>query len=118
MKSLLFVLSLFSFPVFADGTNYWSQNKPMNLPSGVATTSCDFYNKLDQTAEQTALMNEIYKRWLKGWVGSFAMYSDWAVRDIEENEYLGFIKTYCGKFPNNTLGMAAHTFTYRVKVKA
>jgi len=38
----------------------------MNLPSGVATTSCDFYNKLDQTAEQTALMNEIYKRWLKG----------------------------------------------------
>jgi hypothetical protein len=42
----------------------------MNLPSGVATTSCDFYNKLDQTAEQTALMNEIYKRWLKGWVGS------------------------------------------------
>jgi len=118
LKSLLFVLSLFSFSVFADGTNYWSQNKPVNLPSGVATTSCDFYNKLDQTAEQTVLMNEIYKRWLKGWVGSFAMYSDWAVRDIEENEYLGFIKTYCDKFPNNTLGMAAHTFTYRVKVKA
>lgn len=96
-------------------TDYWSDNKTMNLPLGVATTSCDFYNKLDQADEHTALMNEIYKRWLKGWVSSFAMYSDWGIRDIAESEYLIFLQEYCGKFPSNTIGMAAHTFTFRVK---
>jgi hypothetical protein len=106
---------LASSSVLADGSDYWSQNKTMNLPSGVATTSCTFYNNLDQAAEQTVLMNEIYKRWLKGWVSSFAMYSDWDIRDIKESEYLEFIQMYCDKFPSNTLGMAAHTFTYRVK---
>lgn len=115
MKTILFVIILLSFPVMADGTDYWTQNKSMNLPSGVATTSCGFYNKLDQTAEQTVLMNEIYKRWLKGWVSSFSMYSDWGIRDIKENEYLEFIQMYCSKFPKNTIGMAAHTFTFRVK---
>ena len=87
----------------------------MTMPSGVATTACSFYNNLEQSNDQTALMNEMYKRWLKGWVSSFAMYSDWNVREIEESEYLEFIRTYCGKFPQNTIGMAAHTFTYRVK---
>lgn len=118
MKLFFLVIILLSLPTVADGTDYWSQNKSMNLPSGVATTSCDFYNKLDQTSDKAELMNEIYKRWLKGWVSSFAMYSDWGIRDIEENEYLEFIKNYCGKFPHSTLGMAAHTFTFRVKNKA
>lgn len=115
MRSLILIISLLSSISYADGTDYWSNNKTMNMPSGVATTSCGFYNELDQSAEQTVLINEIYKRWLKGWVSSFAMYSDWGIRDIEESEYLAFIQTYCSKFPNNTIGMAAHTFTYRIK---
>ena len=115
MRLIIFAAILLSSSVFAGGTNYWSENKTMNMPLGVATTACSFYNDLDQTAEQTVLMNAMYERWLKGWVSSFAMYSDWNIRDIEETEYLEFIQTYCGKFPQNTIGMAAHTFTYRVK---
>lgn len=99
----------------AEKSDYWSSNKTMNLPKGVATTACSFYNNLDQTSNKTALMNEIYTRWIKGWVSSFAMYSDWGIRDIKETEYLEFLQQYCKKFPNNTIGMAAHTFTYRVK---
>lgn len=115
MRFTIFLLLLTSSFSYAEGTDYWSKNKTMNIPSGVATTACSFFNGLDQNSEQTALMNEIYKRWLKGWISAFAMYSDWDVRDIEETEYLEFIQTYCAKFPNNTIGMAAHTFTYRVK---
>ena len=115
MKSIPVVLMFLSSPILAEGTDYWSKDKTMNMPSGVATTGCSFYNNLDQSDDQTVLMNEIYKRWLKGWVSSFAMYSDWNIRKIEESEYLEFIKTYCDEFPQNTIGMAAHTFTYRVK---
>ena len=115
MKSLIVLLFLLPSLVFAEGSDYWSKNKTMNMPSGVATTACSFYNGLDQNSNETQLMNEIYKRWLKGWVSSFAMYSDWDVRDIADSEYLEFIQAYCTKLPNNTIGMAAHTFTYRVK---
>ena len=34
---------------------------------------------------------------------------------IDDSEYIKFLKDYCNKFPNNTLAMAAHTFTFRVK---
>ena len=115
MRLTVAVLMFLSSSVLASGTDYWSKNKTMNMPSGVATTACSFYINLDPSDDQTALMNEIYKRWLKGWVSSFSMYSDWDVRKIEESEYLEFIQTYCSKFPQNTIGMAAHTFTYRVK---
>ena len=115
MRTLLLLLCLASFFSHAEGTDYWSKNKTMNMPHGVATTACSFYNNLDKSSEQTVLMNEIYKRWLKGWVGGFVIYSDWDVRDIEESEYLEFLITYCEEFPNNTLAMAAHTFTYRIK---
>jgi len=115
MKSLLLFLALLPCVVFAEKSDYWSNNKTMNLPKGVATTACSFYNNLDQNTDKTALMNEIYTRWIKGWVSSFAMYSDWGIRDIKETEYLEFLQLYCKKFPNNTIGMAAHTFTYRVK---
>ena len=115
MKFIYVVLFLLPSLVFAEGSDYWSKNKTMNLPSGVATTSCSFFNRLDKTAEETVLMHEIYKRWLKGWVSSFAMYSDWDIRDIEDAEYLDFIEIYCVEFPRNTIGMAAHTFTFRVK---
>lgn len=115
MKSLLMILILLPSLVFAEKSDYWSNTKNMNLPKGVATTACSFYNSLDQSADTTVFMNEIYTRWIKGWVSSFAMYSDWGIRDIKEAEYLEFLQLYCKKFPNNTIGMAAHTFTYRVK---
>lgn len=116
MRFLVFLLLRQSASIsYAEGTDYWSKNKTMNMPSGVSSTACSFYNGLDQNAEQTVIMNEVYKRWLKGWVSAFAMYSDWNVRDIQEAEYLEFIQSYCEKFPNNTIGMAAHAFTYRVK---
>ena len=115
MRLFFILIAVFSSQIQAEGTDYWSKDKKMNIPSGVATTECNFYNKLDQTADETALIKEIYRRWLKGWVSSFAMYSDWGIRKIDETEYLEFIQTYCAKFPNNTLGMAAHTFTFRVK---
>jgi len=115
MKSLFLILVLLPCLAFAEKSDYWSNNKTMNLPKGVATTACSFYNNLDQGDDQTALMNEIYTRWMKGWVSSFAMYSDWGIRDIKKTEYLEFLQLYCNKFPNNTIGMAAHTFTYRVK---
>ena len=115
MKLLFVILALLPSLVLAENSDYWSNNKTMNLPKGVATTACSFYNGLDQNTDQTALMNEIYTRWLKGWVSSFAMYSDWGIRDIKETEYLVFIQAYCKEFPNNTIGMAAHTFTYKVK---
>jgi len=115
MKSLLAILILLPSLALAEKSDYWSSNKTMNLPKGVATTSCGFYNGLDQNTDKTALMNEIYTRWLKGWVSAFAMYSDWGIRDIKENEYLEFLQIYCKEFPNNTIGMAAHTFTYKVK---
>ena len=112
---LLSLLSLVSGLALAEGSDYWSKNKTMNMPFGVATTACSFYNGLDQNADETLFVNEIYKHWLKGWVSSFAMYSDWDVRDIDDSEYLTFIQTYCSEFPNYTIGMAAHTFTYRIK---
>lgn len=115
MKCIFAILFLVPGLVFAQGSDYWSKNKTMNLPHGVATTACSFFNGLDPKADETALMHEIYKRWLKGWVSSFAMYSDWGVRNIEDREYLEFLTAYCTEFPNNTLAMAAHTFTYRVK---
>lgn len=43
------------------------------------------------------------------------MYVDWDIRKIETDEYLNWFKSYCSEFPRNTLGMAAHTFTFRVK---
>ena len=115
MKQIIFAMLFFSSFALAQGSDYWSTNKTMNMPSGVATTSCNYYNGLDQNTEETKLANEIYKRWLKGWVSSFVMYSDWDVRNIEEAEYLSFLQEYCSGFPSNTIGMAAHTFTYRVK---
>jgi len=115
MKSIFLILVLLPCLASAEKSDYWSNNKTMNLPKGVATTACSFYNNLDQNTDKTALMNEIYTRWMKGWVSSFAMYSDWGIRDIKETEYLEFLQLYCNKFPNNTIGMAAHTFTYRVK---
>lgn len=115
MRLTVVILMFLSSSVFANGTDYWSKNKTMNMPSGVATTSCSFYNNLDPSDDQAVLMSEIYKQWLKGWISSFAMYSDWGVRKIEDSEYIEFIQAYCRKFPQNTIGMAAHTFTYRVK---
>lgn len=115
LKLLVFFIFLSSSLSYASGSDFWSKNKAMNMPSGVATTACSFYNSLDQSSEKTVFANEIYKRWLRGWVSAFAMYSDWEVRDIEDNEYLQFIQIYCAKHPNNTIGMAAHAFTYRVK---
>jgi len=88
MRLTVVVLIFLSSSVMANGTDYWSKNKIMNMPSGVAATACSFYNNLDPSDDQTTLMNERYKRWLKGWVSSFAMYSDWNVRKIEESEYL------------------------------
>jgi len=115
MRTLFLILVLLPSFSSAERSDYWANNKNMNLPKGIATTACSFYNGLDQSIDETALMNEIYTRWLKGWVSSFAMYSDWGIRDIGETEYLEFIQLYCNKFPRNTIGMAAHTFTYRVK---
>jgi len=115
MKYIILIIVFLSPLALAQGSDYWSTNKTMNMPSGVATTSCSHYSGLDQNADETKLANEIYKRWLKGWVSSFAMYSNWNVRDIEETEYLSFLQEYCSNFPLNTIGMAAHTFTYRVK---
>lgn len=115
MKLLIIIFALFPCLVTAGNSDYWSNNKTMNLPKGVATTACSFYNGLDQNKDETVLMNEIYTRWIKGWVSSFAMYSDWGIRNIKEPEYLEFLQAYCKKFPNNTIAMAAHTFTYRVK---
>lgn len=115
MRFLIILMSLAIAVTCMAGTDYWSKNKTMNMPTGVATTSCSFYNRLDQTTDKTAVMNEFYKRWLKGWVSAFVMYSDWDVRDIDDSEYINFIKEYCARFPNNTIGMAAHTFTYRIK---
>ena len=115
MRLTLLLLSFLSTAVFANQTDYWSKDKEMDMPSGIATTACSFYNSLDPSDNQTALMNELYKRWLKGWVSSFIMYSDWDIRKIEDTEYIGFIRSYCSKFPQNTIGMAAHTFTYKVK---
>jgi len=100
---------------FAGSPDYWTKNKTMNLPKGVATTSCSYYNTLDQNSDEIRLVNEIYKRWMKGWVSSFAMYSDWDIREIDDSEYITFLQIYCGEFPQNTIAMAAHTFTYRVK---
>jgi hypothetical protein len=115
MKFLFVILVLFPNLLLAEKSDYWSTNKTMNLPKGVATTACHFYNDLDQNTDQTQIMNELYSRWLRGWVSSFAMYSDWGIRDINETEYLVFIQGYCKEFPNNTIGMAAHLFTYKVK---
>ncbi|WP_444995698.1 hypothetical protein [Aliikangiella sp. IMCC44359] len=115
MKYIVLILVLLPNLALAEKSDYWSTNKTMNLPKGVATTACSFYNNLDQSSDQTKLMNEIYSRWLRGWVSSFAMYSDWDIRDIEETEYLQFIQSYCKEFPNNIIGMAAHAFTFKVK---
>ncbi len=107
---------LFSSQLCLAGTpDYWTKNKTMNLPKGIATTSCSYYNSLDLTSDEAELLNELYKRWMKGWVGGFAMYSDWDIRKIDDSEYINFLKTYCQKFPKNTIAMAAHTFTFRVK---
>tara|TARA_R110002072_G_scaffold147274_2_gene294516 strand:+ start:1505 stop:1894 length:390 start_codon:yes stop_codon:yes gene_type:complete len=103
---------------FADNSDYWTKNKTMNLPKGVATTTCSYFNELNISNKNIDIINELYKRWMKGWVSGFAMYSDWDVRDIEDNEYIDFLKTYCIKFPQNNLSRAAHTFTYRIKKSA
>jgi hypothetical protein len=115
MRYILLALLLITSYSYAEGSDYWSKNKTMNLPSGAATTACWFYNDLDQSTEKAMIMNEMYKRWLKGWVSGFAMYTDWNIRDIEDGEYIAFIQAYCAEFPKNTLGMAAHAFTHRVK---
>ena len=47
---------------FAGSPDYWTKNKTMNLPKGVATTSCSYYNTLDQNSDEIRLVNEIYKR--------------------------------------------------------
>lgn len=112
--SLLFIL--FSpLPSLAENTDYWSKNKTMNMPVGLGTTPCYYYNGLDENEDQMAIINEMYKQWMIGWVSSFAMYGDWQLRNIGDNEYIEFLIEYCSKFPQNTVGMAAHTFTYRVK---
>ena len=100
---------------FAEGSDYWSKNKDINFPIGIGTTACSFYNNLDQASEQTKVLNEFYSRWMDGWVSSFAVYSDWNIRNIEKTEYITFLKQYCKEFPDLTIARAAHTFTYRVK---
>ena len=113
-KVILLALLLPAF-AFGEGSDYWSKDKDINLPVGIGTTACSFYNDLDQSSEQTQVMNEFYSRWMDGWVSSFAMYSDWNIRNIEKTEYITFLKNYCKEFPQFTIARAAHTFTYRVK---
>lgn len=68
MKSIIYLLLLLPCLSYANGIDYWSKNKPTTFRKGIATTSCSFYNQLDQSSEQTHLINELYKRWLDGWL--------------------------------------------------
>uniref|UniRef100_A0A2A4YUL2 Uncharacterized protein n=1 Tax=OCS116 cluster bacterium TaxID=2030921 RepID=A0A2A4YUL2_9PROT len=122
--SILFVKNLFAIIMFliglsgacfADSTDYWSKNKTMKFPGEVATTSCVYFNEINVTSPDKVLINEFYVRWLEGWVSGFVMYADWDIRTIERQEYIEWFKVYCSKFPENSLGMAAHAFAFRVK---
>jgi hypothetical protein len=116
MKILLLLTLLIPNYSFADGSDYWSKDKNINLPSGIGTTTCGFYNNLDKSDETTEALNELFRTWMTGWVSSFATYSDWNIRNIEESEYIEFLQEYCKAFPQYTISRAAHTFTYRVKI--
>jgi hypothetical protein len=115
MKNVFFLLLLFPCVCFAAGADHWSAHKNTNAHKGVGTTSCEFYNQIDQKNKSARVMNDLYKQWMDGWVSSFAMYSNWEVRDIDDAEYLVFLKNHCEKFPKSTIGMAAHAFAFSVK---
>lgn len=110
-----FFLVSFTSLCAANNTDYWSINKTMKFPGEVAITSCKYFNKTNATSTDKNLINEFYVRWLEGWVSGFVMYADWDIRTIERREYIEWFNVYCSKFPENSLGMAAHAFAFRVK---